>query len=400
MVVEDVSAGNQALTGGNAATGIDTRRAWEAIVEDINKRGRILGLKVEPVFHQYSATSEKTQEQQGQEACANFTEDHEVFAALATTPEAESFFSCLERAEVAYINGTAIRVFWDDRLMARYPHMILPFGADLNTQAKTLVNSLVRQKYFAKDARIGLLTFDDPGFVYATERSLIPAMKKHGLKLTDWVRVSRPASYSDYGRFSSEIGNAVVTFKSENITHVMILDIGANNAFFFMQQAEKQQYRPRYGLTSQSGGTALADLLGEDARGQLKGARGIGWVPVVDLRAEDNDWVNQPMKRCIALMKKAGVEMSSSNAQGIAITMCDQMWFLQAALEAGGRSISLDSLLVGVDRLGRSYASAVLPFGVAVSGSRHDGLGAVANISFFGECRCFRYTTKPYSIPN
>ncbi len=400
-VVEDISAGNQALTGGNAATGIDYKRAWETIVKDINEGGGIGGHKVKPVYHRSSAVSQKTSDQVAQEACTNWTQDHEVFAALAGY-ETENFHVCMEKAGAAIISGTSIRSYFDERFFPRYPHTIVPFGADLNSQADALVNGLVKMGFFEKEAKLGLLTFDDPSFVHATQQNLIPALRRRGLELTDWVRLHRPRSYGEYGQFSSEANNAAVRFKSEGITHVMTLDIGANIAFFFMQAAEKQQYRPRYGLTSQSGGSALADLLGGDADAQLAGARSIGWAPAIDLHAEDdpNSEANAPRKRCLKLMRKAGVEMSSRNAEGIAMTLCDQMWFTEAALEAGGRTITLDSLLAGVDRLGTSYVSAITPFGTSVSDSRHDGLGAVADMSYIAKCNCFRYTSKPYAIPN
>ena len=400
-VAEDVSAGNQAL-GAGGATSIDMRRAWEAIVEDTNKNGGIQGHKVRAVYHTYSETSDQTEDQKAAEACTNWTQDHDVFAALITGFETYNMSACMEQAGRAVVNGTAIRSFFDERFFPKYPHTVVPFGADLNTQSTALVEGLVKQDYFSKGAKVGLLTFDDPPFVYATERSLQPALKRHGIELTDWVRLHGPKSYPEYGQFSSEVGNAAVKFKSEGITHVMILDIGANIAFFFMQAAERQQFRPRYGLTSQSGGTALAELLGDDARNQLKGSRSIGWAPAIDLQAEDdpNSKANEPRKRCLALMHKAGVEMSSRNAEGIAATLCDEMWFLKATLEAGGRTITLDSFLAGVDEIGTSYVSAVTPFGINVSDSRHDGLGAVASMSYVSDCNCFKYTSKPYAIPN
>jgi hypothetical protein len=308
----------------------------------------------------------------------------------------------MERGGAALINQTTIRVFYDERLFPKYPTFVAPMSIDLNTQSKALVEGLVKQKYFGKNAKIGLVTFDDPNFAYATQQSIIPALRRRGLKLADIARLHMPANYAELSQTSTDAQNAALKFKSEGITHVMLHDLGGAIAIFFMQHAEKQAYRPRYGLTSQSGGTILAGVLGPDADNQLHGARGIGWVPMADKAADEDPHskASKTRQRCIALMRKANVEMSSRNAEGTAIQLCDGFWFTEAAIEAGGRTINLDSLLDGVNRLGRGGYVPGMTFMTRVSQKVRDGAGAVANVSYYDGCNCFRYTTKPYAIAN
>ncbi len=401
LVARDVSAGNAAL-GVEEATGIDQRRAWEALIADVNKRGGFAGHKVKPVFHEYSATSEKTLDQNASEACSTWTEDNKVFAGIGNL-ETENFQACMKKGGAALINQTTIRVFYDDRIFPKYPTFVAPMSIDISTQSKALVNGLAQQKYFGKNMKLGLVTFDDPNFAYATEHSLKPALRRHGIKLTDIARVHMPANDTELQQTSSDTQNAALKFKSEGITHVMLHDLGAAIAIFFMQHAEKQQYRPRYGLTSQSGGTILASTMPEsDSDAQLRGARGIGWVPMADLSAQEDPNSKAPKnrQRCIALMRKNGVGMSSRNAEGTAVQLCDGFWFLEAAIEAGGETINLDSLIGGVDRLGSGGFSPGMTFLTRVSAEVRDGGGAVANVSYDPDCNCFHYTTKPYRIPN
>ena len=396
-IVVGGTVGNQSI-GAGAASGIDSERGWKALIEDINKRGGIAGHEVEPVYHKVDLVSNKSSQQQSEEACADWTQDHKILAAMVGDTAEETIFACLEKAGAVAVAGNTIGNFWDSRFYPRYPHAVAPFSIDLNQQSKTMVDGLVRQHYFSKDAKVGLILFDLPGFSYAVDHSLIPALKQHGLELTDKVTIHYPNSYNEYGQMSSELSSAAVKFKTEGITHVMILDLRANNAIFFMTAAEKQEYRPRYGLTSQSGNSGLAEILGDDARAQLHSARSIGWTGPTDLRAADDPWQEgvSTRRRCISLMRKNGVEISSRNTEVIALLMCGSLWYTEAAVEAGGATISNDSLVAGARRLSSNYVSP-LTFLVRMTNDVH-GVGAIADMAFIDKCTCFRYTSDPYRV--
>lgn len=397
---------NEALTalGADAISVPDGRRIWEALIDDTNKRGGIAGRRVKAVYHVGSTTDDDFHRAY-QEACANWTQDHHVFAALHTAPEAwgtEDFVACMERGGAAVVSGNTNQNTFDERAFPRYPHYVAPFLMDINTEATSLVDGIAKQKYFDKGAKLGLLTYDHPYYDYATKKSFIPALRRHGLKLSSIARVHLPQSLGEFSQLSNEAANAALKFKTEGVTHVMILDVSANIAFFFMQAAERQDYRPRYGLTSQSYGTTLADLLGQDANNQLQGARMIGWSPTMDVRPVDDSFSkhNDTYKRCMQLMRRNGVTLDGSYALTTALRMCDSMWITKAIVERGGKTITGDSYIAGIDRLGSSYVSGLNFASPRVSRQIRDGLRAVAPASYFKECRCFRYTAQPYSIPN
>ncbi len=399
-IVVGATAGNRSF-GASAATGLDSERAWRALVEDINKRGGIASHNVKPVFHKIDLVSSKSSQQQAQEACAHWTEDEPVFAAMVGDSAEESFFACMERHGAAMVTGNTIGTFYDNRFYDRYPHTIAPYSINLNAQSEALVEGLVDENYFGKAPRIGLIIFDLPGFQYATAKSLVPALRRHGLELTDTAEIHYPNSYSEYGQMSGELNNAAVRFKAGGITHVMILDIRANAGYFFGTAAEKQEYRPRYGITSQSGNSGLAELLGDDARNQLHGARSIGWVPVADLTAEDDPWKksNRTRRYCIELMRKNGVELTSRNSEHVALLMCGQLWGLEASIEAGGRTITPDSMVQGATEIESSFVSP-LTFVTGMTQQNHDGVQTIANMKFIDKCRCFRYISRPYPVGN
>lgn len=392
-------------TVGAQCPGIDFQRAWQALVDDTNRRGGIAGRKVQPVYHQYSVASDNWV-QESQEACADWTQDRPVFAALSglgsvSAGNSENFLACMEAGGAAVINGNSLNVKFDDRVFRRYPHHVAPFAMDLNTQATTLVDGLVKQKYFGKDARLGLIIFDEPYWDYATERSLIPALRRHRLELASIARLHSPQGLSEVAQTANDANNASLKFKSEGVTHAMMLDYNGLASFFFMQAAENQQYRPRYGLTSQSFGAFTADALGGDAKDQLHGTRIVGWSPAADVRAEDEPpFVHDGnRKRCYEVMRRGGVQTQNRESQRVVLEMCDTIWITKAIIEAGGERITDDSLISGIDRLQSSFVPAST-FAARVTAEVRDGVAAVAPLSFLDECSCFRYIGRPYAISN
>ncbi|HVE97618.1 MAG TPA: hypothetical protein VNA12_00370, partial [Mycobacteriales bacterium] len=74
----DANAGNAGF--GIAADSGDERDDWAAILDDLNKRGGILGRKMEVIFAEYRAATNEPVESQQQAACDKWTKDNKVFA--------------------------------------------------------------------------------------------------------------------------------------------------------------------------------------------------------------------------------------------------------------------------------------------------------------------------------
>lgn len=397
-----VKGGDEAAAslGVPGASQADKRKVWRALADEANRSGGILGRKIVPVFHEIEASSSKTVEQQGQEACADWTQDRPVFGTPGYPSFGESFLACMGKAGAVIAGGSVFNIS-DQRVFQRHPYYLLPNSMDLNTQGKLMVDSLHGQRYFGRGAKIGLVTFDDPNFRYAVQQSIVPGLSRKGLKLgTEPAYLTRPRTLDQYSAAAADARNAVLRFSARGITHVMILDFGAIATILFTQSAENQGYRPRYGLNSQSGNTiAAANMSPATARAQFKGARSVGWAPAADVRP-DEEPKNNTRDRCLAIMAKHNVTFSSRNARGQAIQECDSLWFMMAALRASGsRVINQNMFLQGVARLGTGYRPG-MTFITSVSSSRHDGAAGARNLSYDQGCNCFHYTTGVYAVPN
>src|SRR4051794_28015501 len=92
---------NQAAGVTNAAVG-DEKGYGNAVIDDINRHGGIAGRRVVPVWHDYDGTSTDTSAVQEQAACADYTQDHHVFAVLELGDDA--FNTCVTRTGAVIVD--------------------------------------------------------------------------------------------------------------------------------------------------------------------------------------------------------------------------------------------------------------------------------------------------------
>jgi hypothetical protein len=396
---ENADQANQAL-GSSEVTAGDGRAMDEALIEDLNKRGGIAGHRVVPVFGTIDATSNETFESQFEGLCQTFTRDHHVYGVVGAGQVTENFLACMEAAGSVNVNGGFSNN--DARIFPRYPHYIEVAMMNLTRGASITVDGLFRAGYFGSGAKIGVVTYDSPQFENALREGLLPALARHGLEAAETRMLSYPDRLSDAGTMSSQASSAALRFKTQNVTHVLILDYNALATVLFMEAADNAEYAPKYGLNSQNGGSQLATIVPSCCAQELHGALLVGWSPAADLGAEDYEArpKNASYRRCVKLMAENGVTFDSANAAGIALISCDSVWFLEQSVERAAVNglISADTFLAGVHGLGTGFLAAD-PFQTRFDATHHDGISQAADMVYLDECSCFRYTSAPYAVP-
>lgn len=384
--------GQEAL-GSQAAGDFHMEAGWKALIEYQNAHGGIAGRKITPVFWRYSAASTETYAQQEANACARWTEDDRIFAAL-TYVFTTNILECLSEggAVIHSLDTPSGRAITP--IFKQYPYYTQMAGLPLDQVAGAMIEGLHGMRYFSDEMKLGLVTFDDPSFKYATENVLIPSLKQRRLSLTDAAYMHPPQNTAEIAQLSSDAANAVLRFKSEGIDHVVFLDWGLLAAWQFMLAAERQDYHPRYGLHA---GQNVANLLGNDAASQMRDARSIGWVSTYDVHPQDDPNEKNPTRvLCFSIMRKAGVDISTTAGRSVSLTQCDGVWSLAAALD-GASIVNQTTYLAGVNALRGGYSPG-LAWSMTLDPGHHWGVSSVANLGFVQACSCFRYLSRPYSI--
>ena len=352
------------------------RRVWEVIADAINSTGGILGRRVRLEFLSFS---EDDLEAAARQICTYFTEEIEVVAVAG--PEVGTA-SCLDRAGIVSLSHA---YSLQPDFYRRAPHAFSPMSISLERANQLYVDGLYQQGFFSGDHRIGLLRWDEPMYESISNDVVKPALAQYGLEITEEV----PITNSSVPEAQAAGWNAVGRLKDAGVDRLLTLDVASYILPEFTDYAEAQNYYPRYGLNSLVGGEW------EMERKQLEGSMGIGWLPWVDLEPRHAYREgSEGTRRCVDLMVAAGEEaqIDTYNEGLWSSSICDAALLLKAAIEAGGPSITTDTIVAGAESLDTSFASSntlVTRF----DRGRHEGVGAIRFLRWFTQCGCFRYTS-------
>lgn len=365
----------------------DAQAQAQAVVAEVNRTGGVGGRRVDPVFATVDPTSSQPYASQAQAICDHWTQDNRVEVAVSSVVAfaPELLPSCLQQRGVAYLTNDLLGV--DDTTLRSLTGYVNPGSPSLDRLAGALVDGFAATGFLTKSSRIGLVRYDTPYQQRPAQRSLKPALARHGLQLVSEAAVPWPDSLSGSGPSVSAVQSAVLRFRSDGVTHAMFLAHGMS--FMFMTVAEQQGYRPAYALSSVDEAALL--LQGTVPPAQLEKARGLGWRPTADVDAGKDPGGNPTVVRCKHVMARAGQDVSTRVKQESAYAYCDGLFLLQAA---GGRgALDRQSAVTRIESLGTTYRSA-LALRSRFGPGRHDGPMALRPFAFRSDCSCFAYTSS------
>jgi ABC-type branched-subunit amino acid transport system substrate-binding protein len=394
------SDGKEAVgaAGGTGDRG-NEKGAYEAIFADINARGGIAGHKIVPVWYKLDFGDQRPRDAQEQPACEHFTQDHAVFAVLTTKAggATDGFKACLEKAGVVHVAGNFTVA--GDSTYRQFPHYVEPDGLSIERGAAAMPPSLAERKWLsgwntvtgqpgAGKAAIGIVTLDYPTFKHAVDDVLVPGFKALGVEVKGVARMST----TDNAAVASGVSSAVLSFRREGVTHVVIMQSAGTAQLLFVQQADSQNYFPRYAFTSQEIFPLLLEaklLSSATASRSFNGAMGVGWWPSADTSYGRSVYSKTPAARaCASLLRRHQQAPVSALQETLAYFHCDVVNTLKQAVEAGGPTISPDSFLRGLDLLPTPFGAAGTLRSVLRMGKR-DGVSVVRGFAWEPSCTCF-----------
>lgn len=410
--LEDAGAAEQ--QAGFATVGsINQRRAWDAMIGDINKT-KPGGRKVVPVY--YSFTTDEAAgngDQIEQEACTLWTKDKRVFMAWEISLGSDVLHACLNKAGVPEIGGGGAysKTFQD------YPYLVDPNGVAMDRMAAFQVDRLYDAGFFSGfkqndgvvyspappadgKPKIALIRYDEPAHKESA-KVLKQKLASHGLALCDGCEFELTFATDDYALIlddATEVAQAVNTCKGKGCTHMLWLGgQGGRISVFYVKAAEDQHYRARLGLNSIDLPTAVVDFYNSagsttanPAYEQFKDSLLVSWSP-------DDYRIEPPaFQSCKKLFEAAGETFggeddAAGNKDGQISGYCDVAWYYRAAMSKVIKSLSVPAWMDGVHSV--SPVPSASTFLMQTKLGRHDGAGAIRFGQFFNDCLCFKPTT-------
>jgi hypothetical protein len=385
-IPDEASAnGNQTILGIDGVTQGNTERYYDIMAEAINASGGIAGRTLRYSKWRFSTMDGSNVSQLEQSACAYWTQDDPALIVPAITTSA-NFLGCAKDAGMGTHSSTLSSS--DDQTFATFPTHIEISAMSLTRQGRLLADGLEGQQYFDDGYKLGVITYDGPQWKRAVDESLEPALLRHGRKITEKAFMKELQSNEQLGELTAQIQSTVLRFKTTDVTHVVFIDERALLAILFMQSAENQGYRPRYGLTSQAGGTTLAGIA---PRGQLDRALGVGWIPSFDVLDSERP-ENPAADACLKRFEDAGEVPADANNRAVMLGICEAIDFIKAAVEAGLPDLTAASFARGAESLG-AFAS-LNSFANFLAPTRHDGASHYRTMAYDPPCVCFHYTSE------
>jgi ABC-type branched-subunit amino acid transport system substrate-binding protein len=360
----------------------------QSVVSWINAHGGLAGRPIQLVSYDLDYGAAATDLSSAmQAACTFFTQDNRVVAVasyIALAPD--SFYACMAKAHVPLVNpdeGVSSDFF------KRYANTVyVPSGPSYTRLLADSVDALWNAGWLTATSVVGVVGYDTNDVHSIVDKGLVPALQRHGLKLTTGFYTSTDTDAA------GQYGGGVLSFKAKNVDRVFFAPGG--QPIYFGLAAEQQAYHPHYEMGSLEYPNPVAQTLPAD---QLAGSMGLGWMPYLDLPSSEWPKVVTPgIALCRKAMAAAKQDYSGSTTLAIAAWVCDDWLFLRDVFAAGATPDEA-GIRRAADSLGATFRPAATFRSLLGPDRTHDGAAGYRLLAFSSACTCYRYTSPVRSLP-
>ncbi|MHB8449171.1 MAG: type 1 periplasmic-binding domain-containing protein [Mycobacteriales bacterium] len=346
-----------ASAGVNNNTTVTPGNAVHALVASYNATGGFDGHRIVPVYAELKSSSDNYESDLAA-ACASFTQDNHVAAVISNLGlYSESFLNCLAKASVPVVSSDAGPDIQDAK---EFPLLVTPDSLVGDTRVVEVVTRLKASGWLTSGDRIGVIIEDCPVNVRIFNNSLVPALRQAGLTLAATAEPECFQGIQDLGAISGEMTNAVVQFRSRNVTRVMFVSQAQEGtmAYEFMLAAGNQNWYPGYALSSASDATDLQGQSGVSTK-EISNSRGIGWIPPLDTVNLSQVTTTPAARQCAARVRGQGLRPATEIDYVTVDGACDTFAVYDAVLHAASGDSSAAAFARGLGLLGDHFESAL-----------------------------------------
>ena len=392
MTVQDNNATVSSLAQTYNITLADNRGAYDALVHYFNTHGGIAGRTLTPVYYTYDPTG-GTVDQIGQAACAAFTDDRNVFAAIDAI-SVDSFNTCMQRhGRVMLPYGL---YFGAKSAWQRYPNVVAADGLPFDDGGRILAEHLSAAKFLTKATKLGAIVRSSADLTDAYQKGFVPALAKAGLKVAQTQYIRDLQGSADISGYTADISSAVLKFRSSGVDRVVFFDTGSYAATVFSQNAEQQQYRPKYGFMSINSIVSLQGSSSTAPRAQMVGAQGVSWETNADGLSTTK---TKPAQKCLSILKDAGIVPSDTGTEASYLKTCQTFFLFKAAADVAGANLTRDTFIAAAEGLGSSFVSTNSWNGLTQLGiNHHAGVSVFRPFAYKDQCSCFQVSGPTQSV--
>jgi hypothetical protein len=355
--------------GFKALTVEQTKQLWSVMIDEQNKRGGVLGRKLEPKFAVWDVTNPIPATR---ENCLYFAQEAKVFAVIDTISY-QPWIGCITKEH--HIPFLSFAGSYDEFYATGLVHT-LDQGVTRGFRNQVLG---LEQLGLLKGHVIGVMMDDCPGDEAAAAAGTFPTLAKLGYE----AKHRASFSCSDNAQRAAQISVQVNQFKTAGVDTMLI----AAQSFFgplFSREADAQQYRPEYYVTDLGNNTA--DGLA------LYPASADGLIALSGLRRHE-ERAGHPEPAMDAACRDSynrasgqSVGRGGDTSDQVIMTCAVVRVFADAASRSGAQ-LTRSRFGGAFGQLGRFETPFMMP--ANFGGNRLDGLESVHTLVWHADCSCF-----------
>lgn len=351
----------------------DQQAHFRAHLEALRKKGvlPICGRDIVPVFRRYSVLDPT----QSRAVCQAFINDDKVFAVLTQFSFGDANCVTVENKTFLLDHGTALTQMNYDAAGGRLFGLHPPVDTALRILTKWAIRTHLSGKklgvYYHNANR------DDEARV---QRNVLSVLKEAGINpviaTTNTGTAGSPAGAQDPNN-----AIAVQRFKTEGVQ--VVINVGTG----MQDDGKRQAFRPLY---LRQGIGAKDSTSGSYDPEYMDGTVGVHWDQVNDFAAGAP--VTPRAEECMKEVDAAGIkrprrEWAEWNGSNLG---CDLLAVLVRGLQAAGRNLTQDRLVLGVRTIKNLDAALVAP--LTYSAQKQWGINMSRDARYFKECKCWKNT--------
>ena len=381
------TVGNPAYAAAQENYAQTVQQSYKLGADDLNQRGGLHGCSVQLVFHDFKTLGSDGRDGQSQQECTDFTQDHKVSMVYANAIEDRVLVECLHQQGVP-VTMAAGAFSADQPDMEKYRGTLFQPNSLTVSRYGPFIDQFAAAGYFDPGAKVGILVGDDGS---GSRIRMVNELWKPQLQARGFDPVvfqyTTAEGISDASRVATVMGQAVLQFKAAQVDHVLMPPDEAEGLVFFTQAADSQSYRPRYGITTESGAqgwyTAPAD----------QRSRAVA----ISYRVDDVNTQSVLDQNPATPTRAHCQELYLAQNLPVDYPWCDFLSFLQEVF--ANEDPSTDAMLHDVEALGSAHQSAS-GYGATFFGpSRYDGLTQIRTLVWDDAASEWAYASPVVDVP-
>lgn len=359
----------------------DLEQVEKALVDNANREGGVHGRKITLV----TAKADPLSDASMRAGCIKMTQDNKVFAVMDQTATAGPALKCYFDQRTPNFNpdaGTVNTAFWKAA------------GGYLVSGGSTFDRGILNWASFQLDegfigpgkGKLGLLTADcepDPATV---DHVLKPFLTAKGVAFAD-ARVS-----CDAGTAQQQVGAAALQLRRAGVDRVLLLALFTTSQSF-VQVADAQSWRPKYGVADRQGLVldATTRAFPPDA---FDGARGVTYGHSGEEKAGVK--YSAGVQRCSDIIKAAGLPAITNQmgTDGLAVAACDGFFLWLAAARLAPVNLTRADVVAAVPSVG-DFSLSAFALRARYGPGKYQGGDAYAIVEWRKSCTCFVQIKRP-----